>query len=227
MATDADRIEELERDRALFLLNRVEPRSFHRGKASISLIVMAGVVGATALNLAPVAVNAIAGVIVMVLTGCLRVDAGLRAVNWEVIMLLAGMIPLGLALEKTGAATLAAGSLADWLGAWGPQAVLGGLFLFTILLTGILNNQAAAVLLAPMVIKLAHDLGADPRPFLIAVTFGASLSFITPVGYQTNTMIFGPGQYRFRDFFRVGAGLNVLLWIIGTLLIPIAWPFSP
>lgn len=227
LGIDSDRIEEMERDRAIVPVSRIERKRYRRDKTAIAVAVMAGVVGATALEIAPVVVNAIAGVIVMALTGCLRPDEGLRAVNWEVILLLAGMIPLGLALEKTGAAALGARTLADWLGAWGPQAVLGGLLLFTMLLTGILNNQAAAVLLAPMVIELAHGLGVDPRPFLIAVTFGASLSFITPVGYQTNTMIYGPGQYRFTDYFRVGAGLNLLLWIAGTLLIPLAWPFAP
>jgi di/tricarboxylate transporter len=130
-------------------------------------------------------------------------------------------------MEKTGAAALIAATLTGWLGGWGPQAVLSGILLLTMLLTSVLNNQAAAVLLAPMVIEMGHSLSVDPRAFLMAVAFGASLSFITPIGYQTNTMIYGPGQYRFSDFFRVGIGLNILLWILGTLLIPLAWPLTP
>ena len=227
LAVDADRVGELPANHAVVLVNRVPTTTHRRRKAPVALAVLAGVVAATALDLAPVAVNALAGVVMMVLTGCLDLEEGVAAVNWEVIFLLAGMIPLGLAMEKTGAAALLAEGVVDGLGAWGPQAVLSGLFLLTILLTSVLNNQAAAVLLSPMVIELAGGLGADPRPFLIAVTYGASLSFITPVGYQTNTMIYGPGQYRFSDFLRVGAGLNLLLWLAGTLLIPVFWPLTP
>jgi di/tricarboxylate transporter len=128
------------------------------------------------------------------------------------------------ALEKSGGAALLAETLMNHLGTLGPQAVLSGVLLFTMLITSVLNNQASAVLLAPMVIKLAQSMSVDPRAFLIAVTFGASLSFITPIGYQTNTMIYEPGQYRFTDFLRVGLGLNLILWVIGSLLIPVAWP---
>jgi di/tricarboxylate transporter len=227
LAIDSDEIETLEKDSALVLVSQVSHTRFRSDQMPVALLVIAGVVAATALNLAPVAVSALAGVLVMTLTGCLKLEEGIQSVNWEVIMLLAGMIPLGLAMEKTGAAALLAESLIGWLGAWGPHAVLSGLLFVTMMLTAILNNQASAVLLAPMVIEMGHAMSVDPRAFLIAVTYGASLSFITPVGYQTNTMIYGPGRYRFSDFFRVGIGLNILLWVVGSLLIPLVWPFAP
>lgn len=226
LAVEQEHLDGLHRDSPLVMANRVPRESFRRGRMPLAVAVIAGVVAATALDLAPVVVNALAGVVVMILGGCLRLDEAMQAVHGEVILLLAGMIPLGVALEKTGAAAMIAEALIGLLDDRGPQVLLSGLLLFTILLTSILNNQASAVLLAPMVIELARSLEADPRPFLIAVTYGASLSFITPVGYQTNTMVYGPGQYRFTDFFRVGIGLNLLLWIAGSLLIPLRWPLG-
>ena len=224
IAAEESRLEGLERDPAVVVVNSFEHTGYRKNKTPIALAVIAGVVLSTAFGFAPIAVSAIVGVVIMMLTRCLDLEEGLQSVHWEVILLLAGMIPLGLALEKTGGAALLASSLTGWLGAWGPEVVLSGLLLLTMMLTSLLNNQAAAVLLAPMVIQVAHTLGVDPRPFLMTVTFGASLSFITPIGYQTNTMIYGPGQYRFADFFRVGLGMNVLLWIAGSLLIPVVWP---
>lgn len=224
IAADRSRLEDFEKDPAVIVVNSFEHTQYRRNKTPVALSVIAGVVLATALGITPIAVSAVVGVVVMLLSGCLEQEDALKSVHWEVILLLAGMIPLGLALEKTGGASLLAVTLTDLLGNLGPQAVLSGLLLLTMMLTSVLNNQAAAVLLAPMVIQMAHTLGVDPRAFLMTVTFGASLSFITPIGYQTNTMIYGPGQFRFSDFFRVGIGLNLLLWIVGSLLIPVAWP---
>lgn len=113
----------------------------------------------------------------------------------------------------------------DAVGGFGPRAVLSGLFLLTMGLTNVISNNAAAVLLAPIAIEMVGSLDIDPKPFLMAITYGASLAFLSPVGYQTNTLIYGPGQYRFTDFARVGSALSVLFWIIATILIPAAWSF--
>lgn len=166
-----------------------------------------------------------AGAVLLVLTGCLTSEEAYRAVNWKVIFLLAGVLPLGLAMDRTGAAEILSDAVLRWAGAWGPQAVLAGFLLLTMLLTNVISNNAAAVLLAPVVIEAAAALAVSPRPLLFAVTFGASLSFMTPVGYQTNTLVYGPGQYRFRDFVQVGTPLNLLFWAIGTVVIPMVWPF--
>jgi len=226
LAIDAEQTERLQQNRSFVLATSVPMPRYRWNKMPIALMVMTGVVAATALDLAPVVVNAVLGVVVLVLTGCLTNEESYRAVNWEVVLLLGGVIPLGVAMEKTGAAQTLAHGVVDTLGGWGPEAVLSGFFLLTMLLTAIMNNQASAALLAPMVIQVAHDLGADPRAFLIAVTYGASLCFMTPVGYQTNTLVYGPGQYRFGDYTRVGVWLNLLLWVIGSWMIPVLWPLD-
>ena len=226
LAVDADQTERLQQNRSFVLATQVPMPHYRREKMPIALLVMGGVVAATTLNLAPVVVNAVLGVVVLVLAGCLTNEEAYRAVNWEVVLLLAGVIPLGLAMDKTGAAQVLAEQVTATLGTWGPHAVLSGFLLLTMLLTEIMNNQASAALLAPMVIQVATDMGVDPRPFLMAVTYGASLSFMTPVGYQTNTLVYGPGQYRFTDFTRVGIWLNLLFWTLGSWLIPVLWPLQ-
>jgi di/tricarboxylate transporter len=128
-------------------------------------------------------------------------------------------------MEKTGAATLMANSVLSIGSGWGPVVVLSVFFFLAMMLTNFISNQATAVLLAPIAIQAAQTLAVDARPFLMAVTFAASLSFMTPVGYQTNTLIYGPGQYKFTDFTKVGTPLNLLFWLIATLLIPVFWPF--
>jgi len=160
-----------------------------------------------------------------VLTGCLSTEEAYQAVNWKIIFLLAGVIPLGTAMENTGAAGILSSTLIDVLGPIGPTAVLSGFFFLSMMLTNIISNQATAALLAPIALQAAATLGIDSRPLLMAITFAASLSFMTPVGYQTNTMIYGPGQYKFTDFTKVGTPLNLILWVMATFLIPWIWPF--
>jgi di/tricarboxylate transporter len=161
----------------------------------------------------------------MVLTGCLRADDVYRSINWKVILLLAGVIPLGVAMQKTGAARLMSDLIVQTLGHLGPRAVLSGYFLLTTLLTAMVSNQATAAILAALAIETANGMGVQARPFLMAVTYAASLSLITPWGYQTNTLIYGPGRYRLTDFTKIGAPLNVLFWVLGTIFIPYFWPF--
>ncbi|MGD2115036.1 MAG: SLC13 family permease [Acidobacteriota bacterium] len=225
LALDAERVRDVERDRSFVLVSRVGLPRTRRGRLPLALTILGGVVATVGLGLAPVVVAAICGAVLMILTGCLTGEEAYQAINWKVILLLAGVIPLGLAMDETGAAEMLAGWVVSVLGEWGPRAVLSGFFLLTVLLTSMVSNQATAALLAPVAIQAAEALGVAPRPFLMAVTFAASLSFMTPVGYQTNTLIYGPGQYRFTDFTRVGAPLNLILWVLATLLIPWFWGF--
>jgi len=161
----------------------------------------------------------------MVATGCLTRERAYRAIEWPVIILLATLIPLGTALEKHGLASSAAQLVLQVVGEHGPLAALAAVYLATAVLTEFMSNNAAAVLLAPIAISTAHALGVDPMPFLIAVSVAASTAFATPVGYQTNTMVYQAGSYRFADFARIGIPLNLLFFGISLWQIPKYWPF--
>lgn len=220
-----DRIEALKRIPDFVIVSEIgldEPR---RGKLLLALAIVAGVVAAATLDLLPIVGSAILGSVLLVLTRCLTLDEAYQAIEWRVIFLLGGILPLGIALETTGAAGLLSSLLVETIGIWGPVAMVSAFYLLTSLLTEAMSNNATAALLAPIAISAAASLGVDPRPFLVAVTFAASASFMTPVGYQTNTLIYGPGHYRFTDFLRVGTPLNFLFWLIATLLIPRLWSF--
>jgi len=198
-----------------------------RRKLPLAVAIMAGVVALAAFGLQPIVVTAVAGAVVMVLARCLTLEEAYEAVEWKVVFLLAGVLTLGMALEKSGAAPLLAGALLKTVGVWGPIAMISAIYLTTSLATELMSNNATAALLVPVALAAARDMGADARPFLMAVCFAASASFMTPVGYQTNTLIYGPGQYRYADFLRVGTPLNVLFWILSSVLIPWFWPPFP
>lgn len=224
LALDADRIPDVERDPSFVLVSEVGLPRYRRRRMPVALAILVGVVAAATLGVVPVVTAAVTGAVLLILTGCLTSEEAHQAINWKVILLLAGVIPLGVAMDETGAARLLAEGILSGLGPWGATAVLSGFFLLTLLLTSVMSNQATAAILAPIAIQTAHALQASPRPFLMAVTSAASLSFLTPVGYQTNTLLYGPGQYRFTDFTRVGAPLNLLFWLLAALLIPVFWP---
>lgn len=209
----------------VLVLDEVTPHPPSVGRALAVSGVLAAVVAAAALGVAPILVTAMTGCAVLLLLRLLTVEQAYASIDSKVIFLLAGVVPLGRALEETGAAALLAGGLVDVAGPYGPVVALSALYLVTTILTEFMSNNAAAALLAPIAIALAAGMGADPRPFLVAVMFAASTSFMTPVGYQTNAMVLGPGGYRFSDFARVGAPLNVLFWVLATFLIPRFFPF--
>ena len=167
----------------------------------------------------PILVSALAGVVLMVLTGCLKPGEIYGAVRWDVIFLLAGLIPLGVAMDESGATQwLAAGLLAaggNLSGYW----ILTFFFIVTTVLTSILSNNASVVLMIPIAVEIAKSLGLNPLAFMFAVTFAASNSFLTPIGYQTNTMVYSPGGYKFMDFIKVGIPLTILMTIFTPLLI--------
>ncbi len=218
-------IHKLQADRNFLLLTDVR-RSGERLKALLAILAIAAVVTLAALRVLPISVAAVVGAVGVVLAGCLKIEEAYRAINWKIMFMLFGMMSLGVALEKTGGANFLAAGLISGTGWLGPVAVLSAVYLATSLLTEFLSNTAVAVLLTPIVIEAARVLNVDPRPFIIAVTLGASASFATPVGYQTNTLVYGAGGYHFRDFVKVGLPLNVLFWIIASLLIPRFWPLT-
>jgi len=212
-------------DDNLIVLEERRDVPLHPGKAPLAIAIIAAVVVLAALNVMPILVTAILGCAAMTLAGCLRLEDAYRAVDWKVIVLLAGVLPLGIALEKSGAAQLIADTTIRLTKDAGPVIVLAALYLLTAVLTECMSNNAAAVLLAPIAITAAMKLGVSPKPFLMAVTFAASTSFATPVGYQTNTMVYNAGGYRFTDFMKVGIPLNLIFWGLSVYFIPKFWPF--
>lgn len=222
---DKERVNDIKTSEEFVLATEINLPEHKRSKIPIALAIIAGVVGFAAFGVLPIVATAICGVILMILTGCLTNEEAYQSINWKVIFLLAGVLPLGIAMQKTGAAQLLVDGLITQFESLGPTAVLSAFFFLSMMLTNLISNQATAALLAPIAIEAATTLGIDATPFLVAVTMAASLSFITPIGYQTNTMIFGPGHYKFTDFVKVGTPLNIIFWIIGTFAIPYFWPF--
>lgn len=210
---------------AFLLASEVGLPTFRKRKMPLAVLILTGVVATAAWGVVPIVIGAVVGAILMVMTRCVTLEEAYTAIEWKVIFLLAGILTLGVALEKTGAALWLANLLTGSLRQWGPYVLVAVFYLLTSLLTETMSNNATAALLAPIAIATAETLGISARPLLMAVTFAASSSFMTPVGYQTNAMIYGPGQYRFADFVRVGTPLNVLFWILATFLIPVFWPF--
>ncbi len=220
-----EEVARLREDDDFIVLGALDEPSLRRRKVPIVLAIIAIVVGLAAFNFMPILVAAIAGTIVMVLTRCIDLEEAYESIDWKVIFLLAGIFPLGIAMQETGAARLIAEGTIGLVGNMGPIAVLAMLYLVTSILTATMSNNATAVLLAPIAIATAQNLNVDPKPFLMCVTFAASTSFATPIGYQTNTMIYNPGGYRYTDFFRAGIPLNIIFWILAVILIPMFWSF--
>jgi di/tricarboxylate transporter len=221
---DIHHLEQLREDRSFIVVSEIPLPNFRLGRRLMSLAIVAGVVAA-ALGMVPIVTGAIVGCILMIMTRCLTLEEAYESINWNVIFLLAGVLTLGTALETSGAARLLGEVLVKSVGILGPEVLLSVLYLITSLLTEMMSNNATAALLAPVAIAAAATLGIDPRPLLMAITFAASASFMTPVGYQTNTLIYGPGRFRYADFLRVGTPLNLLFWLLATFFIPRFWPF--
>ncbi len=212
-------LEELSNTRDFVLLREFRELSFKTQEIFISLSILAGVIVLAATGVVPNLVSALAGALVMVLTGCIPLKKALRNVNWNILFLLAGMIPIGIAMKNTGADHFLANVFVDVLPSQKPLIVIGFMFLWTAILSSVLSNNATAILLAPIAISLSEKLGFPVKPLLFAVMFGANTSYFTPLGYQTNTLIYNPGNYKFSDFFRVGGLLTLIICVAATFLI--------
>ncbi len=226
LKADEEALHSLRSSGDILVVSEKMASGFRYKKIIPAITIIVGVVGAAALNLTSIIVSATVGCLLLIIMRIIKVQEAYKAIDWKVIFMLAGVLSMGAALEKTGAATLIANALVDNLGQFGPQVLLSGLFLITFLSTNFMSNNATAALLAPIAIVTAEAMGVNHRPFLMAITYAASLSFMTPVGYQTNTMIYGPGNYRFSDYLKVGTPLNILFWILATFLIPLFFPFD-
>ncbi|MGD8464530.1 MAG: SLC13 family permease [Anaerolineae bacterium] len=171
----------------------------------------------------PITASALLAGILMVLTGCLTMDEAYQSIEWKAVFLVAGTLPLGIAMEKTGTAQYLADLMINLVGGLGPMALLAGFYVFTNLLTQFMSNAASSVLIAPIAIEAANRVGGDPRALLMAVAVAASAGFLTPVAHQSNVMVMGPGGYRFSDYLKVGLPLNVLLFVVVMLVLPLVW----
>lgn len=220
-------LREIHRTGQLALLGPVDLPAKRIRKIKFSVPILFAVVLLAATGATTILVSALLGVVAMFLTGCLTPDEAYREVDWMVIVLLGSLIPLGIAMQNTGAAELVASGFLRLTAPLGLLGVLAGFYLMTTLLTSLISNNAAAIVLTPIAVATGLGLGVSPLPFIIAVMFAASNSFLTPIGYQTNTFVFGPGGYRFSDFFRVGAPLSVILLVAAVIVIPLFFPFHP
>ena len=207
-------------------LTETTERAIRRAKAPIAMVALVAVMGLAALGVLPIAALALIAATAVVALGCLDHQEAYRAIRWDILMLIFGMLALGLAMEKSGAASLLVGHLAEVTAGFGPIAVLAVLYLVTSFLTEIMSNNAAAILLTPIAIGLGAQLGIDPRPFVVAVMFAASASFATPIGYQTNTLVYSAGGYRFSDFLKIGVPLNLVMFAAAMIVIPMFWPLG-
>ncbi len=215
----------LNQEGGFLALNETVIRAKLKSRSAVSVGVLAAVVIASATGILSITSAAVVGAVIVVLSGCLNIREAYKAIDWEVLFLIYGMLGIGLAMEKTGGAEWMAMGVVGAMDSMGPVAILAAIYLIASLLTELVTNNAVAILMTPVSISIAGSLDVDPRPFLVAIMFGASASFITPIGYQTNTYVYGAGGYKFGDFLTIGIPLNLILWGAAVLLIPRFWPF--
>jgi len=220
-----DALRNLRSSTEFLLLEGVEHVLVRAHKAPLAIGILLAIVALASFRLVDIVTVAGLGAVAMVATGCLSVREAYRAVDLRILVIIAGTLCLGLAMEKTGAAEAVVRTVQGGIEPLGPIGALSGVFLVTMVLTSLITNIAAAALMIPLALSTAGAVGVgDPRAFLFAVAFGASACFATPIGYQTNLFVYGPGGYRFTDFLKVGLPLNLIFWILGTILIPVFWP---
>jgi di/tricarboxylate transporter len=224
-----NRIRLLERERRDFVVTGL-PREMERAvrpyhQAPVAVAILMAMMVAMAVDLVPPALAVLAAAAAMVLTGCVGGDEAYRAINWQGVVLIATVLPVARALDTTGGLALLVGGLGPILGGAGPVVLLAVLFVLTSAMSQVISNTATAVLLAPVAFQLAVNMDARPEPFLMAIAVAASTAFATPIASPVNTLVLGPGGYRFGDFFRIGVLLQLLLLVATLLVVPLLFPF--
>ncbi|MCB1365023.1 MAG: SLC13 family permease [Rhodobacteraceae bacterium] len=217
-------INRLAADMDMVDVSQPSARAFRRGHAPIAIGALLGIVVLAALGVAPILMLSVLAVAVVLVTRCIDADEAFSFVDGRLLALIFSMLAIGAALEASGAVRLIVEAIAPGLGALPPFMVVWAVYLLTSVLTELVSNNAVAVVVTPIAIGLAHAMGLDPRPLVVAVMVAASASFATPIGYQTNMLVYGPGGYRFTDFMRVGIPLNLSVGLLASALIPLIWP---
>ena len=220
-----ERIEEAGNDISFLLLTEREEPTLRASKAPMNLLIFVSMITMVGLGWLHISVAAVLGAVLSVLTGCLTMDEAYKSIEWKSVYLIAGMLPMGIAMEITGTAQFLSEQVIGLVGSMGPRGVMVGLFMLTTILTAFMSNAAAAVLVAPIAIQSAFSLDLDPHAFVMGIAIAASNSFVTPIGHQACVLVYGPGGYRFFDFAKVGLPLTILIWILMTIFLPEFFPF--
>ena len=220
-----ERIEEAGNDISFLLLTEQGEPTLRTSKAPLNLLIFVSMITMVGLGWLHISVAAVLGAVLSVATGCLTMDEAYKSIEWKSVYLIAGMLPMGIAMENTGAAQFLSDQVIALVGSLGPRGIMVGLFMLTTILTAFMSNAAAAVLVAPIAIQTAFSLGFDPHAFVMGTAIAASNSFVTPIGHQACILVYGPGGYRFFDFAKVGLPLTILIWILMTIFLPIFFPF--
>jgi di/tricarboxylate transporter len=196
-----------------------------RSRAPLAMLLLAGMLVVMVADLLPLVAVTMLAAFLMILSGCVSIDEAYESVDWKSIVLIAGMLPMSTALEKVGLVNLVSQGLTDSLGALGPTAVLAGLFLLTSFFTQVLSNTATTVLIAPIGLAAAQQLGVAPYAFMMSIAIAASMAFATPVASPVNTLVMGAGSYRFSDYIKVGVPMIVIVMFASLIALPLLWPF--
>ncbi|MFQ5922964.1 MAG: SLC13 family permease [Anaerolineales bacterium] len=221
------RVRQLQGGENFLVLEPIETEQFRRNKASIAVAALVVAIGMVIFGGMQISLAMVIAAMIMILSGALRIEEAYESIDWRTVFLVAGMLPLGLAMELTGTAQFLADIMLGVFGPYGAVATLAGIYLLAALITQPMSNAAAIVLIVPIALDTALGLGASHKTFTMAVVIGAATSFLSPVGHKANVLVFGPGGYKFTDYARVGAILTVVLLIVSMIFLPIFWPLFP
>ena len=225
-----DKIKELSESGNFIVLGEIEATLQKNRFWWVSLVVIISAVFLAALGLVPILKGALVGMIILLVLRVISTNEAYQTINWQVIVLIAALIPIGIVIQKSGTAEWLATAMNNVVEQFDPAlrpvVMVSLIYLMTMMLTEMASNAATAIIMTPIAISAAMQIGLDPKPFIFSVCFAASASFITPIGYQTNLMVYGPGGYKFSDYVKVGLPLAISLWIMATFLIPVLWPFT-
>ena len=225
-----DKIKELSESGNFIVLGEIEATLQKNRFWWVSLVVIISAVFLAALGLVPILKGALVGMIILLVLRVISTNEAYQTINWQVIVLIAALIPIGIVIQKSGTSEWLATAMNNLVEQFDPAlrpvVMVSLIYLMTMMLTEMASNAATAIIMTPIAISAAMQIGLDPKPFIFSVCFAASASFITPIGYQTNLMVYGPGGYKFSDYVKVGLPLAISLWIMATFLIPVLWPFT-